>query len=452
LKKSAILWLSLFLGLFAPAGGAALARDAPGGKPASAKPRGTMTWVRTFGSPELDLGHSVRQTSDGGYALSGYTFQSSRQRPDLWVLKLDAQGSKAWERTFENAVHGNEEYLVSPGPDGALWVLAPKDIGAGPLSRVIVRVIKLEASGRVAWDREFAEHSVAGFSLLATPDGGGLVGGYGSHGGRQVPWLMKLDGEGKPVWEKFLESAGGVETVTALLSLPDRHTAVATSASWKKGLRLVKIDAAGNAAWSKAYRSGNDTERVRSLSLTSDGGFLLAGEAGSTQFDGFILKLDAQGGRMWDRLIPGAGSGAYAQPARDGGILAVRRQENAKTQKVDIFLAKFDRNGNPAWAKVLGEGGASYLVFALDGTADGGCPRRRHGSPAEKKPGPAGGQNGCRRPGGKTGPRQAPAPAPPVRREPFQTLKGGQEMGSGFGGRERLKRAAGNTESGRPDR
>jgi len=381
LKKSAILWLSLFLGLFAPAGGAALARDAPGGKPASAKPRGTMTWVRTFGSPELDLGHSVRQTSDGGYALSGYTFQSSRQRPDLWVLKLDAQGSKAWERTFENAVHGNEEYLVSPGPDGALWVLAPKDIGAGPLSRVIVRVIKLEASGRVAWDREFAEHSVAGFSLLATPDGGGLVGGYGSHGGRQVPWLMKLDGEGKPVWEKFLESAGGVETVTALLSLPDRHTAVATSASWKKGLRLVKIDAAGNAAWSKAYRSGNDTERVRSLSLTSDGGFLLAGEAGSTQFDGFILKLDAQGGRMWDRLIPGAGSGAYAQPARDGGILAVRRQENAKTQKVDIFLAKFDRNGNPAWAKVLGEGGASYLVFALDGTADGGL-----SSPAARVP------------------------------------------------------------------
>ena len=51
---------------------------------------------------------SLQQTTDGGYILGGYSFsgingdktESKRGLYDYWVVKIDANGVKQWDKRF----------------------------------------------------------------------------------------------------------------------------------------------------------------------------------------------------------------------------------------------------------------------------------------------------------------------------------------------------------------
>lgn len=52
-----------------------------------------MLWDKTFGGSEYDEAFSIIQTTDGGYAVAGYTRSKGAGWDDAWVLKLDEQGN-----------------------------------------------------------------------------------------------------------------------------------------------------------------------------------------------------------------------------------------------------------------------------------------------------------------------------------------------------------------------
>ena len=54
---------------------------------------GVVQWQKTYGGRGDDVGESVRQTSDGGYWVGGATTSFGVGGLDLWVLRLDAEGS-----------------------------------------------------------------------------------------------------------------------------------------------------------------------------------------------------------------------------------------------------------------------------------------------------------------------------------------------------------------------
>ena len=68
---------------------------------------GLKVWDRKFGGTGDDRLTSLQQTADGGYILggssnsgiSGNKSQASRGGLDMWVVKIDGQGGKVWDRT-----------------------------------------------------------------------------------------------------------------------------------------------------------------------------------------------------------------------------------------------------------------------------------------------------------------------------------------------------------------
>ena len=64
---------------------------------------GNQIWSQTFGGDESDGSYSVHQTSDGGYAVCGYTYSYGPGHSDVWLIKTDSLGDTLWTKTYGGA-------------------------------------------------------------------------------------------------------------------------------------------------------------------------------------------------------------------------------------------------------------------------------------------------------------------------------------------------------------
>lgn len=353
---------------------------AQGRRKAPPKASGTSSssWLRSFGGPSVDCGYSIQPASDGGGVACGYTIPKGAD-PLTWVVRLSASGTKVWERTFEGAVHGSEAYAVCQAPDMGFAVLAPRATNEGGQYRESVRVVRLDKDGQVVWDKTITGKVAAAHVILAAPDGGFVLGGFANHQvgtSGQSAWVMKLDPQGNSVWERFLQGACAAEKSTALAPAPEGGCVIAyTACASGSGLRVAGLDPSGQVLWEKAYASilgSGSSDVVKSLVPVPEGGFVLSGGTGSVTRTGFLMKLDAQGTRQWDRYIENANGPAYALPAQDGGVLAVTRWDEVQAKRVDLLILKCDREGKVVQTKVLGEPGRRYDVFGTARGSSGG--------------------------------------------------------------------------------
>jgi predicted secreted protein len=163
-----------------------------------------IAWTKTFGGSGNDHGHSVRQTSDGGYVIAGSTYSYGAGNADVWLIRTDSSGNAAWNKTFGGS--GNDYgYSVRETLDGGYTVAG--STGSYGSGGVDVWLIKTDSSGNAAWNKTFGgsgdDH---GYSVRETLDGGyivaGSTGSYGS-GGVDV-WLIKTDSSGNGAWDKTL--------------------------------------------------------------------------------------------------------------------------------------------------------------------------------------------------------------------------------------------------------
>lgn len=54
---------------------------------------GNIAWEQTYGGPGYDAAYAVQPTFDGGYVMAGNNASFGAGGEDLWVLKLDENGS-----------------------------------------------------------------------------------------------------------------------------------------------------------------------------------------------------------------------------------------------------------------------------------------------------------------------------------------------------------------------
>jgi hypothetical protein len=96
------------------------------------------------------VGQSLIQTSDGGYAIAGYTISFGAGLADVYVVKLDANGNLQWTKTIGGKDFDEGHSLIQTSDGGYAIAGSTKSFGAGGYD---VYVVKLDANGKPPMDQ-----------------------------------------------------------------------------------------------------------------------------------------------------------------------------------------------------------------------------------------------------------------------------------------------------------
>jgi len=339
---------------------------------------GNMLWSQTYGGANHDYGHSVVETSDGGYALAGKTSSGNTGDSDFWLVKTDEFGNMEWYQ-----IHGGTE---SDGASSLIETTDGKYVLAGSTSSFGAGesdfwLVKTNPGENVEWSRKYGGPDKDwASSLVESSDGGYAIAGYTwSFGaGKADFWLVKTDASGEMEWSK---TYGGTEHDYAysLIATSDGGYAIAGYTNSfdveNPDFWLVKTDASGNMEWNKTYE-GPDFEYAYSLIATSDGGYALAGSTfyfGFGGYDVWLVKTDASGEMEWSRTYGGISEEhAYSVvETSDGGYAIAGERRNINPDESDFWLIKTDEFGNMEWNRTYGGTGDERASSLVD-TSDGG--------------------------------------------------------------------------------
>ncbi|MBE0647094.1 MAG: T9SS type A sorting domain-containing protein [Bacteroidales bacterium] len=283
-----------------------------------------ITFERNYGSDEDDISKCVRQTSDDGYIICGYTRSFSADDYDAYILRTDAYGDTLWTRV-----------LGGPGFDAA-------------------------------------------YSLVITPDSGYLiVGNYLDPGKAQTDiWLIRMDDNGDTLWTRHNYSATNAEAHAVRLTLNDGYivTGVREDAGGTGHLVLMETDAGGNELWSHDYPYWS-TSGGNAVIATNDDGYLACG-----YIDTYnptwnrnlgLVKTNSQGDTLWTRQFGGSAYeiGWSVCEGTTGGYLAAGYTTGFGAAGGDGYFVKTTDQGMMEWQYHVGKTGLD-IIYDISTTSD----------------------------------------------------------------------------------
>jgi hypothetical protein len=308
--------------------------------------------LKTFGGTNDDVGYSVQQTNDSGYIVAGSTNSFGAGEYDVYLIKTNANGDSLWTRTFGGT--GSEEgYSVRQTTDGGYIIAGyTNSFGAGGPD---VYLIKTNANGNLLWSKTYGGTEIdEGYSVQQTADGGYIIAGYTySFGaGSDAFYLIKTDVNGDSIWTRTFAGIYYQYGNCVQQTADGGYIIAGDTYSFGAGnddVYLIKTDANGNLIWSKTY-GGTENDVGSSVQQTTDGGYIISGTTnsfGASNGDAYLIRTNASGDTLWTKTFGGTGeeAGLSVQQTPDGGYVAIGHTNSFGAGTDDIYLIRTDTSG-----------------------------------------------------------------------------------------------------------
>ncbi len=272
---------------------------------------GNKVWEKTIGDSGNDYGVTIKPTSDGGFIITGWT-DSYGRGDDVLLLKIDANGNKQWSQAFGGPLEDRGMGVVQTTDGG--YAVCGWTYSAGTPDRAIW-LIKTNSAGTMLWNKTFGgSDSDYGYGIVQSRDGGlvltGAVASSPTAGDRDVV-LIKTDAQGNRV---FYKTYGGAKSDYGQDVVETSEGGFfITGWTWSfgagdKDVYIVKTDAQGNKAWEKTF-GGPYAEHGFSGRQTADGGYVIVGdtiEKNAAAYEQiYVVKTDSAGSLLWNMTMGG---------------------------------------------------------------------------------------------------------------------------------------------------
>ncbi len=319
---------------------------------------GSIEWKKTYGGTDVDWAYEIQQTFDGGYILAGYTASNNGDvsgnhgGKDAWVVKLNGSGGIQWQKSLGGS-GWDEAWAIRQTTDGG-YIMAGRSASqngdvTGNHGSLDYWIVKLSSIGGIEWQKSLGGTGEDNaYAVKQTSDGGYIVAGEslsqngditGNHGDADY-WVVKLSATGSLEWQK---SFGGssLDRSNDIVQADDGGYVVVGQASSNNGditqhylgydIWVVKMDPSGEIQWQKSL-GGSDQDWGSAIQKTSDGGYVIAGSAWSTDgdlqncnciVDIWVVKVSSEGILQWQKSLGGSmgedGNAIYQ--TSDGGYV-----------------------------------------------------------------------------------------------------------------------------------
>ncbi len=315
---------------------------------------GRQQWIRNYGGKDTDAGLGVIQTSDGGYALCGWTDSYRKGASGCILIKTDPSGSQQWLKTYYGPREKeNSAISLVQTRDGGYLLCG--DTSAYGAAGYDICLIRADDTGTLKWRKTFGtKYHDEAYCLVATADGGYAVCGTvgTANPDNNEAYLLKVDSEGTKLWEKTY--GGDQDDIGYWMAVTSDGGFVMTGRTKSFGVRandafLVKTDSGGKQEWLKTYGGASDEFGISVIEIAD--GYIIGGNtdtdtAGS--YDLMLLKADRKGALLWEKKYGGTKyeNGGFVSAASGGGILLLGSTHSSGAGMQDLWLIKTDASGN----------------------------------------------------------------------------------------------------------
>lgn len=281
---------------------------------------GNMTWKNIYDIGDFAKGYSVKQIKDGGYIVTGSVRQGGKDK--VLLMKADQNGTQLWNKTFGDTSPGDNEaagHSVRQTSDGGYIIAAQYP---NPMTKNLgIYLIKTDTNGNMQQSVMIGKNGdITSPSIEQTSDGGYIMAATIRMKGSQPDddiYLTKFDSSGKTQWEKQIGGSGSQYGGSdgSVRQTKDGGYIVAGE---NGAAYLVKTDSSGNQQWSKKY---NNSIKANAVQQTSDGGYVIAGTGSNGNL--LVIKTSSTGEETWrDEGTKGAGTANAVQQTKDNGYAA----------------------------------------------------------------------------------------------------------------------------------
>jgi hypothetical protein len=333
---------------------------------------GNEEWNKTFGGSDGDNADSVQQTSDGGYIVAGETRSYGAGKSDFWLIKTDSEGNEEWNKTFGGSDWENADSVKQTSDSG--YIIAGWTNSYG-FSIENCWLVKTDSEGNREWSNVLENFSwTQAHSVQQTSDGGYIVAGWIYGTVSRDFWLIKTDSEGNKEWSKTFGGSNW-DIADSIQQTQDGGYIIAgetgSYGAGKGDFWLIKTDSEGNEEWNKTF-GGSERDNADSVQQTSDGGYIVAGwtySYGAGGGDFWLIKTDSEGNEEWNKTFGGSNTdwAHSVQQTLDGGYIMAGYTKSFGAGGSDVYLIKV----RPIMEKIFDTGQPENPYPSIMGTHNG---------------------------------------------------------------------------------
>jgi hypothetical protein len=271
---------------------------------------GEIEWDEYYGGNHRDEGFCVKETTDNGYVLAGFTKSDvvGSDYGQVFVVKTDVTGTVEWETAI--------------GATGKDYGFDVQQLATG---NFVVTGVKSGFHGYSTFDFKHTDSDA--FVISLDPNGNSL-------------WLNEYGGSGNELaYESVKMSDGGIAVIGSTQS----------EGAGSFDMYLLRLDDQGNELWTNTY-GGTGFDYGRSIDRFEDHLFI-AGSVNtdplSNTTDARVIKTDLNGNEIWSYDFGGIES-EYAYEVRaleNGGCVVVGSTKSSGNGGEDMFLLRLNSDG-----------------------------------------------------------------------------------------------------------